>query len=392
MSERVKFISRLLEGESMATLCREFGISRKTGYKFKKRFEELGIDGFRDFNRRPRGHPYKTPQNKIDTIVAMRERYGWGPIKLKRRLEDLYPQKNWPAHSTIGVILKHEGFIRERRKKRKAKPSELPLANSSTANEIWSIDFKGHFKTLDRKYCYPLTVCDHFSRYLLCCEALSNTRTPGVKEALAELFLSRGLPLRMRSDNGAPFASTNNLGLTRLAVWLLRQGIELERIQPGHPEQNGRHERMHKTLKAETTKPPEKNLLRQQERFTAFQECFNKERPHQAIGLDTPEKHYKPSSRAYLLPEIPLSYPTAQTVCKVQKEGNIFLRPIGESFFIGSAFEGENLGLSELTSSTWAVTFLETQIGYLDTATRQFLVDLPPQWRSEAHHRGKSNV
>jgi putative transposase len=392
MTERMKFISRLIDGESMSSLCREFGISRPTGYKFKKRFEEFGIDGFRDLSRRPRGHVHQIPRTKIDTIVALRERYGWGPVKLRRRLEDLYPDQQWPAKSTIAIILKREGYARKRKRRRRANPSPLPLDSSKRPNDLWSMDFKGQFRTLDRVYCYPLTVCDHHSRYLLCCEALANTRTAGVKEALADLFTRQGLPDRIRTDNGSPFASTNKLGLTRLAVWLLRQGIELERIQPGHPEQNGRHERMHRTLKAETTRPAEANLLCQQERFDAFVDCFNNERPHEALTLDTPAKHYIRSKRKYELPELPISYSGFDAVCNVYSEGDIYISELDKTFFLGAAFAGERVGLKKLSSATWAVTFVKSEIGYLDVESRQFLVDLPIEMRVEAKHRGHGKV
>jgi len=311
VSERMKFITRLLEGERMSDLCGEFGISRKTGCKLRARYASEGLAGLYDRSRRPHRSPRRTPTVVADQVVALRQRYPtWGPKKLRARLEKLHPEVLWPAASTIGVLLKDAGLVDGRKRRRRAWPTPpSQRRESSSANELWSIDFKGQFRMGNSRYCYPLTVSDHFSRYLLGCEALEATKAEPAARALESVFRTHGLPERMRSDNGTPFASTGLGGLTQLSVWLLRLGIELERIEPGHPEQNGRHERIHLTLKQETTRPAGGNLLQQQERFDDFCTRYNQERPHEALQMRTPAAIYQPSARK--LPEAlePPTYP-----------------------------------------------------------------------------------
>ena len=232
VSERLKFISRLLDGERMSDLCGEFGISRKTGYKLLRRYDEKGARGLYDRSRRPNRSPQRTTQDVAARVIGLRKRYAtWGPKKLRRRLQDLDPEVRWPAASTIGVLIKDAGLVDGRKRRRRAWPTPPSERCTSTrANELWSIDFKGHFRMGNGRYCYPLTVSDHFSRFLLGCEALECTRVDPAALALEAVFRDYGLPERMRSDNGAPFASTGFCGLTRLSVWLLRLGIQLERV------------------------------------------------------------------------------------------------------------------------------------------------------------------
>lgn len=235
------------------------------------------------------------------------------------------------------------------------------------------IHFKGHFRLGNRKYCYPLTLSDHFSRYILCCESLENTRAEGVFSAMAQVFTEYGLPDAIRSDNGTPFASCGVLGLTKFGVWMLRHGVRLERIQPGHPEQNGRHERMHLTLKQDTTHPAADNFLQQQESFDDFRETFNTRRPHEALNMQTPAKLYQPSKRAYEPHLEQLKYPLHDLTLRVQKEGTIYMAEHSMRLYISQALAHQHLGLRQVEQSAWLVNFMDYELGYIDTDSRQFL-------------------
>jgi hypothetical protein len=250
----------------------------------------------------------------------------------------------------------------------------MPLHTSEKPNDIWAVDFKGQFRTSDRRYCYPLTVTDHFSRFVLSCDALESTKGEPARCALRMVFKEYGMPARMRSDNGAPFASTGLAGLSRLSVWLMRLGIELERIAPGHPEQNGRHERMHRDLKAEATKPPGKNLLHQQERFDEFRATFNEIRPHEALGMRKPAEVYTPSTRRYADPEDDIAYPLHHYVARVQTNGDIYLPTSGAPrVYVSEALAHAQVGLRHLGDATWLLSFMHLDLGYLDEASRKFL-------------------
>jgi transposase InsO family protein len=374
VTERMKFVSRLIDGERMTDLCREFGISRKTGHKIWNRYRRVGLEGLRDQSRRPWSHPSKTPREVVLVIVAGRRRYGWGPRKLKDRLQELHPGVRFPAASTIGVILADEGLVKRRKRRRRATPTPTPLTLSSAANDVWGIDFKGQFRLGNKKYCYPLTVSDLFSRYLLGCEAMERISMDETRFVMEEVFIEHGLPNVIRSDNGTPFASAGVLGLTKLSVWFLRQGIRVERIEPGHPEQNGRHERIHRTLKEEATRPPGPNLLKQQEQFDKFRERYNEERPHEALDMRKPATVYATSSRRYEPCLEPLEYPMHDHTCSVRNNGTIHV-PLrhGPEVYVGNAFTGENLGIREVSGGTWLVSFMDMEIGYIDVETKKFL-------------------
>jgi transposase InsO family protein len=377
MNERMVFVSRLLEGVRMTDACKEFGISRKTGYKFWSRYERDGLAAFDDRSRRPYLSPNRTDQNVVDAIVQMRNEHPtWGPRKIKKRLSITRQDLAAPAPSTIGEVLKREGKIKARRRKRRATPTRTPLTTGLAPNDVWAFDFKGHFRLGNRNYCYPLTVSDDFSRFLIGCEALERTKTEPTQKALIEMFREYGLPTTMRSDNGAPFASTGRLGLSQLSVWLLRLGIQVERIEPGHPEQNGRHERIHLTLKQETTMPASNNQLQQQERFDAFRSVYNDERPHDALELDTPADFYVHSERVY--PEVlqPLQYPKSAIARRVYENGRA-LTPNNSSqmFCVGKAFAGQDLGFVQIAEDTWRVFFMNYELGIFDEPTRRLITD-----------------
>jgi transposase InsO family protein len=374
MNERTKFVHRLEDGERMTDLCREFGIARKTGYKIRKRYEEEGIEALIDRSRRPISSPNKTPGMLVELIVDLRLlKPTWGPKKLLWLLKKHYPDVPLPAESTIALILKREGLIKTRRRRRRATPTIGPLTEGKSPNEVWAIDFKGQFKLGNGSYCYPLTLTDQFSRYILLCEALESTQRLPAQSALKLVFREFGVPKVVRSDNGAPFASTGRCGLSRLGVWMMRQGIKLERIEPGHPEQNGRHERMHRTLKQETTRPARANSFAQQEVFDAFVAEFNANRPHEALKMRPPAEVYTPSPRKYVSAPAPLTYPTHDIETTVKGKGGAYFKPLQKHLFVGEAFAGERIAFREIDANCWVVNFMDLELGYVDIPTKQLL-------------------
>ena len=310
MDERLRFVAKLLDGEAMTEVCREFGISRKTGYKIFQRYKDSGVEALSDRSRRPVRYANQLPSQIESLIVTLkREKPHWGARKLRELLvRRLDGDIRIPAKSTIHAVLHRHGLVKTLRRPR-PRATGTPLSAGLAPNDLWCADFKGEFKLGNGHYCYPLTVTDHASRFLLLCEALDSTREDPTITAFEQLFRERGLPGAIRSDNGVPFASPNALfNLSKLSVWWLRLGIDIERIKPGHPQQNGRHERMHLTLKKEATRPPGMNSLQQQGRFDIFVSEFNQERPHEALAMKTPAEMYSASPRTYRgLPE--LTYP-----------------------------------------------------------------------------------
>ena len=326
MDERMRFVIRLKDGESMASLCREFGISRKTGYKIFERYEQCGLEGLSDRARRPFRYANQLPEQVEAAIVsAKREKPHWGARKIRERLLRRLPHAiKVPASSTIHAVLDRHGLV-ARAVRPRTRAEGTPLSDGLGPNDLWCTDYKGEFQLGDKRYCYPLTVTDHASRYLLLCEAMESNRTELALLAFERLFKERGLPGAIRSDNGVPFASPHGLfQLSKLSVWWLRLGISIERIRPGHPQQNGRHERMHLTLKKEATRPAGANILQQQGKFDAFIEEFNAERPHEALAMKCPAEVYTPSCRPYQgIPE-PL-YPFHDRTVNVTSCGRICL-------------------------------------------------------------------
>ncbi len=362
----------------MAALCREFGISRKTGYKVRDRYLEEGLAGLMDRSRRPQRSPNRTPKDIVELIVGLREaRPTWGPKKLRWYLERHHLGVALPAESTIAVILKREGLVKGRRRRCRASPTPGPLEQVTEPNQVWAMDFKGQFRLGNRKYCYPLTVTDQHSRYLLCCDALESTRWQPVQQSLRQQFRSWGLPNTIRTDNGAPFASTGRCGMTALSVWMMRHGIRIERIQPGKPQQNGRHERMHRTLKAETTRPASDNLFAQQERFDVFLEDFNEVRPHEALGMKPPSQVYQKSKRTFNEHLPPLDYPLHDFVAEVYKSGDLYFSPMKRRVYIGQPFAGARIGLRELEGGCWIAHFMDLELGYIDPNSRAILPSQP---------------
>jgi transposase InsO family protein len=362
---RKEMIARLGRGERMSDLCREYGISRKTGDKFKARFERFGLEGLEDRSRAPLVIPHKTPRELEELIVAeRREHPTWGPRKIKEVLERRLGHR-LPSHGGVGAVLKRAGLVTARKQRSRHAPRPTSLRATASPNEVWCIDYKGQFRLGDRTYCYPLTITDHYSRYVLACEGMAAISDAAAREVCEEVFSERGIPAVIRSDNGTPFASRGLGGLTRLSVYLLRLGIALERIRPSHPEENGRHERMHRTLKAETTRPARANLLQQQERFDEWVHTFNCERPHEALGMKRPMDVHVDSARALptVLPE--LTYPTHDDVVRVTRSGQIYVPRIG-TVSLNIALTGQDVGIREESDGRWLVTFGSLDLGLVE--------------------------
>ncbi len=364
MDERVKFVARLLEGEKMAVLCREFDISRKTGYKILERYEDTGLKGLTDRSRRPYRHANQLPFQIEALIVRLKhEKPIWGAPKIMELLARRYPDVHRPAISTIHAVLDRRGLVKHR-KGRKNRAVGTVLTNSQQPNDLWCADYKGEFMLADRRYCYPLTITDYASRNLFAVEALESTKEINAFTVFERVFRENGLPSVIRTDNGVPFASPNaQFNLSKLSVWWLRLGIGIERIKPGNPQQNGRHERMHLTLKQETTKPAGQNFLQQQAKFDHFIAEFNTERPHQALGQKPPAAFYAPSRRAYEgLPE--LDYPLHDKSIIVTTCGRVCFN--NRKINLSQVFAGQMVGIKQVEERLWLVTFMDYDLGYFD--------------------------
>jgi len=364
MDERLRFIARLLEGEQMASLCREFGISRVTGYKTYNRYKDSGLDGLNDRSRAPYRQANKLPFQIERTILGIKKEHpSWGARKIRDKLLCQFTMIKPPAISTVHAVLDRHGLVK-RKKRRRYKAQGTTLVGASSPNGLWCADYKGEFMLGNKQYCYPLTITDYRSRYLLTCEGVTSTRSDLAFTIFENAFKDFGLPAAIRTDNGVPFASGNALfGLSKLSVWWLRLGINIQRIKPGHPEQNGRHERMHLTLKNEATKPAAFNFLQQQERFDQFIGVYNNERPHQALGGTYPGEIYTPSARVYRPPPVP-EYPYHDRSVLVTRCGRICIgrRKIN----LSSVFAGQTVGIREVDDQIWLVSFLEYDLGYFD--------------------------
>lgn len=366
--ERLKFVARLRSGESMSELCREFGISRKTGYKLKERYESHGCLALDDRSRRPIRLGNKcSVQVEFAVLDWKRRKPHWGARKLREMLvrDGAYAHRV-PAVSTIHAILDRHGLVKPMGPRRQ-RACGTALSEPVHPNDLWCVDYKGQFQLGNGSWCYPLTVTDQASRYLLMCEALQSTNEDLAFTAFERLFSERGLPTGIRSDNGVPFASPNGLfHLSKLSVWWLRLGIWPERIKPGRPQQNGRHERMHLTLKRETTRPSRPNSLQQQEAFDQFIQEFNEQRPHEAIGMKRPADLYQGSPRAYKGLE-ELTYPLHDAKVFVGAGGMLAFR--GNKIHVSRVFEGQTLGLKEVEEEAWLVSFMDFDLGYIDLET-----------------------
>lgn len=367
VDEKIRFVSRYMDGEKIAVLCREFGISRVTGHKIIDRYKEHGLDAFKELSRRPFRQANKLPFQLEKLIVGLKkEKPHWGAPKIRERLVRKYPHiQHPPACSTVHAVLDRNGLVNVRkRRNRKWKAQGTGLAPGKAPNDLWCADYKGEFMLGNKQYCYPLTITDYKSRYLIACEALETTKEEYAITVFEDIFKGYGLPKAIRTDNGVPFSHPNALyGLSRLSVWWLRLGIKVERIEPGKPQQNGRHERMHLTLKQEATKPAEANFLRQQDRFNNFQSEFNLERPHQALEMKTPSEVYESNSREYKgLPE--LSYPWHDLTVRITNCGRVCIGK--RKINLSRCFAGHDVGIREVDDKIWLVSFMDYDLGYFD--------------------------
>jgi transposase InsO family protein len=369
MTERVKFVAAYLEFEgSFSDLCCDFGVSRKTGYKWVRRYERDGAPALKEHSRAPHAHPNTTAEHVVQAIIALRRQHPrWGPLKLRVLLRRRYPRSPLPAASTIGDILKRNDLVRVRRRIRRSSPYGDRLRQYEAPNAVWCADFKGHFPiggTRDGERCHPLTISDGFSRYLLSCRGLRRPLHRCAKSVFEGAFREYGLPRAIRTDNGPPFSTLAPGGLSRLSVWWIRLGIRPERIQPGRPDQNGRHERMHSTLKAETAKPPRSSFRAQQRAFDRFQREYNEERPHEALGLQVPASFYRPSLRPYPRYVRHPEYPAHFEVRRAYPNGVISFGTT--QWYVSGCLAGERVGLEPCDDGRWRVHFSFVPIGLLD--------------------------
>ena len=366
MDQRERFIDDHQVGlYAMSELCERYAISRKTGYKWLERFQQEGRKGLVDRSRAPHHCPHRISEEMERVLCEARRRHpSWGPGKLLDWLQPRFPDWELPAVSTAGDLLARHGLVQKRRRRRYYQHPGVVPAVTTQPNDLWTADFKGHFRTRDGIYCYPLTILDLHARYLLACHGLLSTKGNGVRPVFDRVFREHGLPRAIRTDNGVPFATTGIHGLSQLNVWWMRLGIQHQRILPAHPQQNGAHERMHKTLKGEAIRPPRANLVSQQRAFHQFRHLYNEQRPHQALHGKTPASLYHPSNRVYSgrLPAI--EYPGHFVVKMVTNAGTIrFQRKV---LFIANALKQHHIGLEETDDGIWSIYFCQVLLGRLD--------------------------
>lgn len=368
MDEKVRFAVEAIGGEEpMAALCRAYSISRPTGYKWLARYHAEGLDGLRERSRARHNYPNAVdPQTRRLIIEARVDHPTWGPRKLLAWLARRHPSRtDWPAASTVGDWLRNLGLAASRKRSPHASPTPaLERTEGDRPNRVWTVDFKGWFRVGDATRCDPLTIMDDYSRYLLLCRHAVRTNTTVARGLFERLFHERGLPEVIRSDNGAPFASNGLGGLSRLSVWLMTLDVRVERIDPGKPQQNGRHERMHRTLKAETARPPADNIKEQQRRFDRFTKEYNDERPHESLEMETPASRYEPSGRPMPLRAAEVSYHDDWPTRKVQQRGEIHWA--GQRVFLSETLSRQHVGFEPLGDGQWRVWFASTPLARFD--------------------------
>lgn len=375
MDQRMRFIVDWDSGDySVAQLCRIYGMSRPTAYKWLARYRAEGIEGLHDRSRAPHHHPHAVPKEIEEAVLAIRLTHPtWGPKKLRHRLQRDHPQTAWPARSTIAEILRRRGLVSDGRPRRRTPPYTEPFRDCDGPNAVWCLDHMGWFLTGDGSKCEPLTLTDAFSRYLFRCQVVPNKGEKITRAILVGVFQEFGLPDAIRSDNGSPFASRGLGGFSRLSVWFIQMGIVPERIEPGQPQQNGRHERMHRTVQEETARPPAQTLHGQQRAFQALRKEYNEERPHEALGMATPAEVYRPSGRSYPQRLEPVGYPAGLVDRVVQKKGEFYWNQ--HRVFLGEAFRGQRIGLEPLHGRYWLVYFATHVLGVFDSRVYAILTD-----------------
>jgi putative transposase len=373
MDLRMRFVIELhSEVFSMTELCRTYGISRKTGYKWAARYATDGPPGLADRSRRPHGHPATIPERTREALLAARRRFPtWSGAKLVQWLAKHEPGVAWPSRTTAYEVLRRHGAVRHRRSPRRAPLRPLRTLTVATApNQVWTTDFKGEFRTRDGHWCHPLTLRDAFSRCVLRCDALAAETYAETRARFVRAFHKFGLPACVRSDNGRPFVSTGLAGLSRLNVWWLQLGIRLERIAPGHPEQNGSHEQFHGVLKQATTRPPAANLAAQQRRFASFCREYNEQRPHDALGGRTPAEVYVPSGRAMPARLPALEYAAHWEVRRVASNGDVMWR--GRRLFVSAALDQQLIAFEEIDDALFTVWFGAVALARFDERRWRF--------------------
>jgi len=371
VEQRREFIREYETGQwTMSELCRAYGISRPTGYALWHGYESEGEAGLEDRSRAPQRHPNQTPAALEEQVLGLRWAHmRWGPRKLKAYLEREQPGESWPAASTMGALLQREGLVRAPKKRRKVPPYTQPFQSAREPNQLWCADFKGWFRTGDGERIDPLTVTDACSRYLLRCQAVEKTDTERVQAIFEAAFREYGMPGAIRTDNGAPFASRAVAGLSRLAVWWMKLGIVPERIAAGHPEQNGRHERMHGTLQQEAASPPRANRRAQQRALDRFRQEYNEERPHEALAMPTPSACYAPSAREYPARLQEPEYGGAVQVRRVRERGAFSWKH--ENVFLSETLTGERIGLLPIDDRYYRVYFAAFPLACFDSRKLQ---------------------
>jgi transposase InsO family protein len=375
MEQRARFVLDALRGHfSMSELCHRYGVSRKTGYKWIARYHGEGAAGCADRFRAAHKHPNKTRALVAQKVVLERRRHpGWGPRTLRAYLTRAYPDVAWPCPSTIGEILKREGLVRKRRRRPARTAWATRRIHPDRANRVWTADFKGQFRLGNGTLCYPLTVADAFSRYLLVCRALQSTAVQPARRVFEAAFREYGLPDVIHTDNGVPFCFPSSLlALSTLSVWFLKLGIGLERSRPGKPQDNGSHERMHRTLKEEVAHPPRRTPAAQQRALDRFRVNYNEERPHHALGLETPAQHYTPSPRPYPADLPDVTYPAHYEVRRVSKIGVVNWKR--KRIFVSTALANEPLGFEHVADDVWSVFFGNVLLGRLKESEARLLV------------------
>lgn len=369
MDLRLEFMARLNRGERMTDLCVEYEISRKTGHKLKKRYEELGVKGLEDQSRAPKFIPHRTTPEIIELVVRERQAHpSWGPRKLKTILEERLG-RGLPSASTLGDILVRAQLVERRKTRGRCRSHPTGLSIAEAPNDGWSIDYKGQFRLGDKSYCYPLTITDQYSRFILACDAMAAIDEEQARESCEMVFREYGLPSVIRSDNGVPFATTGLRNLSKLSVYWMRLGIRVERIRPAHPEENGRHERMHRTLKRETTRPPRHTLLQQQDAFENFLTEFNEQRPHEALDMKCPAAVYTKSPRLHPIALPDPEYPMHDDAIELDHKGRLYWCK-GQQPYVAAALANQLVGIREEDDGRWLVTFMNLDLGYIETNGR----------------------
>lgn len=371
--QKMMFIKEWLQQEyTMSALCARYKISRQCGYELVNRFKLEGTEAFEERSRRHHSHPYQTSAEQIKIILDSKHRYpSWGPVKIKDFLEQNKLAMHWPATSTIGEILKQHGLVNPKVAKRRTPAHSEPLKHCQAPNQVWSADYKGQFRLGNQRYCYPLTMTDNYSRYILCCDGFESISGKTAIKSFEKVFCDYGLPDVIRTDNGPPFASTGLGGLTRLSIWFLKLGIMPERIEPGCPEQNGRHERMHRTLKEGIKINLKYSLKKQQSWFDHFRKEFNNERPHQALKSKTPAAIHTHSTRSFpqVIPEI--TYPDSFMVRQVKTNGTIKYQ--GKCYYVSELLHGEPMGLQLIDDERAIVYFSRLKLGIVDVRLEKII-------------------